>query len=173
MSESVAVRPVRRVVTGHDAGGTAKILVDDLLLGTERDGRFRAHIWSSGTLPADIALGQALPDQTSEAQPFSHAGGAHFLVFDFAPKNTIAIHRTETLDYAIVLEGEIDLDLEGSSTTLHAGDVLVQRGTNHSWKNRSERTARVAFVMIPARPLGISPSTTRGEDQPGGQHAPS
>jgi uncharacterized cupin superfamily protein len=58
------------------------------------------------------------------------------------------MHRTETLDYAIVLEGEIYAVMDESETLLRAGDVLIQRGTNHAWANRSERTARIAFVLI-------------------------
>ena len=65
------------------------------------------------------------------------------------------MHRTETIDYAIVLEGEIEMDMDGSTVMMKAGDVMVQRGTNHAWANRSTARARVAFVLIDAAPLGI------------------
>jgi uncharacterized cupin superfamily protein len=58
------------------------------------------------------------------------------------------MHRTETVDYAIMLEGEIYALMDEGETLLRAGDVLIQRGTNHAWANRSERTARIAFVLI-------------------------
>jgi uncharacterized cupin superfamily protein len=60
------------------------------------------------------------------------------------------MHRTRTLDYAIVLKGEIDLLLDDSEVHLRAGDVIVQQGTNHAWLNRGSRTCRVAFVLIDA-----------------------
>jgi len=61
------------------------------------------------------------------------------------------MHRTQTLDYAIVLEGELTLVVDRGETTLRAGDVVVQRGTSHAWANRSDKTCRVAFVLIDGR----------------------
>jgi len=58
------------------------------------------------------------------------------------------MHRTETLDYGIVLEGEITLVLDLEETTIHAGDVIIQSGTNHAWANRSDKTCRMAFILI-------------------------
>jgi len=58
------------------------------------------------------------------------------------------MHRTETLDYGIVLEGEITLVLDREETTIHAGDVVIQSGTNHAWANRSDKTCRMAFILI-------------------------
>jgi uncharacterized cupin superfamily protein len=65
------------------------------------------------------------------------------------------MHRTETIDYVIVLEGEIEMDMDDSTVKLKAGDIMVQRGTNHAWANRGQARARVAFVLIDADPLGI------------------
>jgi uncharacterized cupin superfamily protein len=65
------------------------------------------------------------------------------------------MHRTETIDYVIVMEGEIDMDMDDSTIHMKAGDVMVQRGTNHAWWNRSSKNARVAFVLVDAQPLGI------------------
>jgi len=65
------------------------------------------------------------------------------------------MHRTETIDYVIVMEGEIEMDMDDSSVKLKAGDTLIQRGTNHAWANRSNKRARVAFVLVDAEPLGI------------------
>jgi uncharacterized cupin superfamily protein len=65
------------------------------------------------------------------------------------------MHRTETVDYVIVLEGEIEMDMDRSTVKMKAGDAMVQRGTNHAWANRSGKRARVAFVLLDAAPLGI------------------
>lgn len=61
------------------------------------------------------------------------------------------MHRTQTLDYGIVLEGELTLILERGETTVRAGDIIIQRGTNHAWANRSDAVCRVAFVLIDGR----------------------
>ena len=65
------------------------------------------------------------------------------------------MHRTRSIDYALVLEGEIDMDMDDSTVTLRAGDVMVQRGTNHAWVNRSKARARLSIVLVDAKPLGI------------------
>jgi uncharacterized cupin superfamily protein len=76
-------------------------------------------------------------------------------VIDFPPGNPGRMHRTETIDYVIVISGEIDMDMDDSTVHLRAGDVMVQRGTNHAWVNRGTAPARVAFVLVDAKPLGI------------------
>ena len=72
------------------------------------------------------------------------------------------MHRTETIDYVIVIYGEVEMDLDDSTVKLRAGDVLVQRGTNHAWVNRGSEPARIAFVLIDAQPLGIGHPVERG-----------
>ena len=71
-----------------------------------------------------------------------------------------AFHRTQTLDFAILLEGEIWAMMDVGETLMNPGDILVQRGTSHAWSNRSDRPARVCFVAVTAQPLDLS--------QPGG-----
>jgi quercetin dioxygenase-like cupin family protein len=61
------------------------------------------------------------------------------------------MHRTESIDYGIVLEGEITLILDEGETTVRAGDIVIQRGTNHGWANRSGKNCRIAFVLIDGR----------------------
>lgn len=61
------------------------------------------------------------------------------------------MHRTETVDYAVVLQGELTMLLDDSEVTLRAGDVAIQRGTNHAWVNRSDTKCRVLFVLIDGR----------------------
>jgi mannose-6-phosphate isomerase-like protein (cupin superfamily) len=58
------------------------------------------------------------------------------------------MHRTQTIDYGIVLEGELVLILDKGETTVRAGDIVIQRGTNHAWANRSDRNCRIAFILI-------------------------
>ena len=58
------------------------------------------------------------------------------------------MHRTETIDYGIVLEGEVVLIMDEGETTVRAGDIVIQRGTNHGWANRSDRNCRIAFILI-------------------------
>ena len=72
------------------------------------------------------------------------------------------MHRTETIDYVIVLSGEVEMEMDNSTIKLKAGDVLVQRGTNHAWINRGTAPARVAFILVDAKPLGIGHPITRG-----------
>jgi quercetin dioxygenase-like cupin family protein len=91
------------------------------------------------------------------------ARGTRFAVIDFPPGNQAHMHRTETIDYVIVIEGEIEMDMDASSVKLKAGDVMVQRGTNHAWANRSDKRARVAFVLVDAEPLGIGSPVTGGQ----------
>jgi quercetin dioxygenase-like cupin family protein len=83
------------------------------------------------------------------------ARGTRFAVIDFPPGNHPHMHRTETVDYVIVIEGEIEMDMDDSTVKLKQGDIMIQRGTNHAWANRSDRRARVAFVLVDAEPLGI------------------
>ncbi|HEX3849280.1 MAG TPA: cupin domain-containing protein, partial [Steroidobacteraceae bacterium] len=61
------------------------------------------------------------------------------------------MHRTESIDYGVVLEGSIVLILDDSEVSLETGDVVIQRGTNHAWANRTDRTARMAFILLGAR----------------------
>jgi quercetin dioxygenase-like cupin family protein len=88
--------------------------------------------------------------------------GTRFTVNDIPPGRTGPMHRTETIDYVIVLSGEIEMEMDDSTIKLKAGDVLVQRGTNHAWINRGPKSARVAFILIDAKPLGIGSPVTGG-----------
>jgi quercetin dioxygenase-like cupin family protein len=81
--------------------------------------------------------------------------GTRFIVMEFAPGEVGRMHRTETIDYISVLEGEIEMDMDDTTVRMKAGDVLVQRGTNHAWMNRSDRRARISVVLIDAQPLGF------------------
>jgi len=150
--------PIRRVVTGHDARNTAKIIRDAPATNAKypAPGAVSTMIWCTDRTPADISVGEKIKDMGARiigtAPP---TGGSRFAVIDFPPGNKPHMHRTETVDYVIVIEGEIEMDMDGSTVKLKTGDVMVQRGTNHAWANRSDKRARVAFVLIDAEPLGI------------------
>jgi quercetin dioxygenase-like cupin family protein len=149
--------PIRRVITGHD-GAVAKVLIDAPATNAKypSPGTVSTLIWSTDKTPAAIPAGTAIEDMGARilgtAPPVN---GTRFAVIDFPPGNHGHMHRTETIDYVLVLEGEIEMDMDDSTVKLKAGDIMVQRGTNHAWFNRSSSRARVAFVLIDAEPLGI------------------
>jgi quercetin dioxygenase-like cupin family protein len=165
------IPPIRRVITGHDAKGVAKVLIDDFATNAKpsrRPGGGKSTlIWSSDRMPIDIAIGEKVEDMGARilgtAPP---PNGARFCVIDFPAGAPGTMHRTETIDYVLVLSGEIEMDMDDSTVKLKAGDILIQRGTNHSWVNRSTQPARVAFVLIDAQPLGIGHPVT-GSSNPG------
>jgi quercetin dioxygenase-like cupin family protein len=79
--------------------------------------------------------------------------GSRFIVMEFQPGIRSEMHRTETIDYIAVLSGQIDMDMDDSTVTMKAGDVMVQRGTHHCWVNRGSEVARLAIVLLDAKPL--------------------
>ena len=85
-------------------------------------------------------------------------GRSVFRVIEYAPGVSPRIHRTDSIDYAIVLSGEITMELDHENVLLRAGDVLVQRGTIHNWVNRSDAPCVIAFVLIDATPVTIAGS---------------
>jgi quercetin dioxygenase-like cupin family protein len=160
--------PIRRVITGHDANNIAKVLWDDTATNSKppRHGSVSTLVWSSDRMPVDIAIGEKIEDMGARilgtAPP---PNGTRFCVIDFPPGRPGRMHRTETIDYVIVLQGEIEMDMDQSTVKLKAGEILIQRGTNHAWANRSDKPARVAFVLIDAQPLGIGQPIT-GRESP-------
>jgi len=151
-------KPIRRVITGHDLNKVAKVLIDAPASNRKfpPSGAVTTLIWSTDRTPADIAIGEDVEDMGARmlgtAPP---PNGTRFTVNDFPPGNTGVMHRTDTVDYVLVLSGEIDMVMDDSTIKLKAGDVMVQRGTIHAWLNRGAEVARVAFVLIDAKPLGI------------------
>ncbi len=157
--------PIRRVVTGHDERGVAKVLIDGQATNAKfpGPGSVSTLVWCSDTTPADISVGENIEDMGARilGSP-PPPNGTRFAVIDFPPGNAAVMHRTETLDYVLVLSGEIEMGMDDSVVKLKAGDVMVQRGTNHAWVNRGKERARVAFVLIDAKPLGIGHAIERG-----------
>jgi quercetin dioxygenase-like cupin family protein len=157
-------KPIRRVVTGHDDSNVAKVILDAPATNARSSsaGHTSTLIWCTDRMPADIAIGESAEDMGARKLGTPPPpSGTRFAVIEFPPGNKPAMHRTETVDYVIVIAGEIDMDMDDSSVTLKAGDVMVQRGTNHAWVNRGTVTARVAFVLIDAEPLGIGHAVSR------------
>jgi mannose-6-phosphate isomerase-like protein (cupin superfamily) len=177
------LRKIRRIVTGHNAQGKSLIvsdgpsphvlsLLDDPPLGL-------TDLWVTTGSPADnagYADGAARPAITLEPPP----GGTIFRVVEFPPDQATAgkldrkklfeamqaseamdhdgarhpgMHKTASVDYAVVLSGEIYAMMDEGETLMKAGDCLVQRGTNHAWSNRSQEPCLVAFVLVSANPI--------------------
>ena len=169
----------RRVVTGHDARGRSVVLLDgesphSFLL--EKAGGLRLmELWETRSAPADNAGSRDAADHERRIEPLN--GGTVFRIIEYPPDRerlkTLApgffhgmgvraaetaarrhpgMHKTDTVDYCVVLSGEIWAMLDEGEVLLRAGDCLVQRGTNHAWSNRSEEPCVIAFVLIAAKP---------------------
>jgi quercetin dioxygenase-like cupin family protein len=140
---------LRRVVTGHDANGKAIVTIDETArnLVSTRPGVSTCVAWTSEGFPVDNN-GEA--DEALRKTGTTHANGTVFRIIEFAPGNAERNHRTDSIDYACVLSGEIDMDLDGTNVHLKAGDVIVQRGTIHNWINRGTEPCVIAFVLIAA-----------------------
>ena len=168
---------IRRVVTGHDDSGTAIIAMDgeaQNIRVRKANGLTSTLLWVEDETPSDNSgnidkagrdIGVAPPD-----------GGSVFRIVDFTPdtdgvsneemKKELGLdpdssgpvrhpgmHRTRSIDYGIVLSGEIDMLVDEDEVHLTAGDVVVQRGTNHAWANRGTEPCRIAFILIDAKEL--------------------
>ena len=154
---------VRRVVTGHDKTGKARVIIDGLASNTMtlRQGANAALVWTTEGLPIS---NEGDADESLRRVGTAIEEGTVFRVIDYAPGVTPRMHRTESIDYAVVMSGEISMELDdGDEVLLRAGDVLVQRGTIHNWINRGEETCRIAFVLIAAAPVAVKDGHLRAE----------
>ena len=122
------MKAVRRVVTDHDKSGRAVVAIDEVLrkATASRPGHERLDLWKGDD-------------------------GVVFRLVRYEPGVAPRNHRTETVDYAIVLSGEIEMELEGEVVQLRQGDVLVQQNTMHNWVNRGAEPCVIAFVLVPAK----------------------
>jgi quercetin dioxygenase-like cupin family protein len=183
---------MRRVVTGHDARGKSVIVRDEpsphVLEVPGMPGLSLTNLWVTEQAPADNAGGADAAARPVVLEP--PPGGTIFRIVDFPPEGPPgpgfdrarafqsmgaghamdpdasrhpAMHKTDTVDYALVLDGEIWALMDEGETLLRAGDCLIQRGTNHAWSNRTTRPCRMAFILVSARPLGEAraPGATR------------
>lgn len=163
-NEAQDVTPVRRVVTGHDANGVAKVVTDGIMqnVRSPHPGTITRTVWCTDAMPADISIGEQIEDYGLRPLTIPPpVNGTRFSVLELFPGNAVFLHRTETLDYVSVLAGEVDMDLDDSTVKLKAGDVVIQRGTDHAWVNRGTVPARISVVLVDAKPLGIGKPVPR------------
>jgi Cupin domain len=178
-------KPIRRVVTGHNAAGRS-IFISDSPAPNARTRSTGAvtvtELWLTDATPADNAGSEDTGNKITQLPP--PANGSVFRVVEYPPDSIRlpamqaahdasgssdggfyggrlyagrdrhpGFHKTDTIDYAVVLSGEIYALMDEGEVLLRAGDVLVQRGTNHAWSNRSDAPCQIAFVLIDAKPV--------------------
>jgi quercetin dioxygenase-like cupin family protein len=160
-------RPVRRIVTGHGSDGTARVLRDGAAKNVRNSatpGHFSTLMWCSDKMPVDIAIGEMIEDMgDATLGTCPPVNGTRFVIVEFPPGMETTFHRTETIDYIVVLDGEVEVELDlGRIVHLRRNDVLIQRGTNHRWLNNNDHICRLAIVLIDAKPIGIGNPVPRG-----------
>jgi quercetin dioxygenase-like cupin family protein len=140
----------RRVVTGHDAEGRSVVVSDGPAPKSLKISSAVFHeIWSTTDTPAPIRPEEPAEPTSRPLRTPPDANGTVIRVVDLQPHAASPMHRTESVDYGIVLEGEVHLVLDdGSDTRLGPGGVVVQRGTDHAWENRTDSVTRIAFILI-------------------------
>lgn len=145
---------VRRVVTGHDAKGRAVVKIDEVSKNiiSSRPGQTACVVWTTESFPVNNT-GDA--DEGLRKVGTTLKNGTVFRVVEFAPGVAPRNHRTDSIDYAVVVSGEIDMEFDDSLVHLKAGDVLVQRGTIHNWVNRGTQPCVMAFILIDAKPVEV------------------
>ena len=162
---------VRRVVVSHDAQGRSFVTSDDIAGVTPvRPGLdiVSRELWVTDAMPVDNSDGVAAEQAAGAVARHDTVHGPHeryvgngqgtaFRITEFAPGHPVVAHRTETVDYDVVVVGEIDLELEdGDPVHLRAGDAVVVRGVTHAWANRGTKTAVLAFILIDAAPVAVN-----------------
>jgi hypothetical protein len=176
-------KPVRRVVTGHNAAGKSVFIADGAsphVFSRRPGSAIVTELWRTHTTPADnrgdkdtiddafrlpppksgsvLRIIEYPPDKERiAALAADHAmaddGSGRSQALDRSNPRHLGFHKTASIDYAIVLEGEIHALMDEGEVLLKAGDVLIQRGTNHAWSNRTDAPCTVAFVLIDAEPV--------------------
>ncbi|MBT6312124.1 MAG: cupin domain-containing protein [Alphaproteobacteria bacterium] len=172
-------RPIRRVVTGHDANGVATVIMDSdapcILSRPNRPGVTLTNLWQNGKTPAAMERHDDPVDGPLMLQPPKN--GSVFRIVQFDPENPEELakldgksafaemgagdnvvenarhpfmHRTDSLDYSVILTGEIYMMMDDEEYLLKAGDTVVQQGTNHAWSNRGTEPCQIAFILTDA-----------------------
>ena len=143
---------IRRVVTGHDVTGRAVVKIDEISQNvmSKRPGTSSCVLWSTEGFPVD---NDGELDRSTEISGTTASNGSVLRVVRFEPGCSPRNHRTDSIDYAVVMAGEIEMELDDQIVKLKAGDVLVQRGTIHNWVNRGTEVCLIAFVLISAKPV--------------------
>jgi quercetin dioxygenase-like cupin family protein len=149
---------IRRVVTGHDDHGRAKVLIDETVKNviSPRPGALYSVIWSSESFPVS---NDGSTDPSGKKIGTTIPNGTVFRIVSFGPGVSPRNHRTDSIDYAVVISGEIDMDLDGTTVHLKAGDVLVQRGTIHNWINKGTEPCVIAFTLVSAKSVSVGGKT--------------
>jgi mannose-6-phosphate isomerase-like protein (cupin superfamily) len=173
-------KQIRRIVTGHNAAGKSIIMQDafatSILEMAAMPGLRVTDLWETTTAPADLSSDAdpvdrpvhlepkstgticrivefppdtALRDSAGSKEVFASLGASHAID---TSSSTAMMHKTASVDYAIVLSGEVWAVMDEGETCMKTGDVLIQRGTNHAWSNRSREPAFIAFILIGATP---------------------
>jgi len=180
---------VRRVLTGHDAGGRSSFIADGLAPNVKEmasmPGLALTDLWETGAAPASNAGDKDTAERPVRLEPPKN--GTLLRIVEFPPDSAWRqgadakaafqsigaghakdrassdpmMHKTSTVDYIIVLKGEIYAIMETGEKLLKAGDILVQRGTNHSWSVRGNEPCIVAAVLVSAKPVGASKKKPR------------
>ncbi|MDO7836142.1 cupin domain-containing protein [Sphingobium sp. HBC34] len=149
-------QPFRRIVTDHDAQGISVVRSIDTLTPqpVAPDIADFQLVWTTPSVPVDLNSGT---DGISEAG-LTLKGGSVIRIVDMLPGGVSPMHRSFSIDYGVVLSGVLELELDGGEVvSLHAGDIVVQRGTNHLWRNPSDtQVCRIAFVLIEAAPIVVN-----------------
>jgi quercetin dioxygenase-like cupin family protein len=143
---------IRRVVTGHDQDGRAVVTIDEMSRNviSSRPNHSSCVVWSTGEFPTDNSTEA---DGGARQVATTDPNGTVFRLVEYQPGVAPRNHRTDSVDYAVVLSGEIDMEIDGTMVHLKAGDVLVQRGTVHNWINRGTVPCVIAFVLVAAKPV--------------------
>jgi len=161
--------PVQRVVTGHDSDGRAIFKSQDVSptrIIPSGDAAFLL-LWATGTVPAD---NNDETDGRDRDAGLTLNGGSAFRIVDMLPGKESPLHRTNSIDYGIVMSGEIELELDdGHKTVVREGGVVIQRGTNHLWRNVGDKPCRIAFILIEA-PAYLHQGQLLPEDRPENRH---
>jgi len=177
----MASSQIRRVVTGKDATGKAVAIIDgaapNVVVSKER-GTISTLLWVTDSTPPPVSGNQDAANRKIGVPP--PPNGTIFRVIEFAPEKDITstyeerlkvmremglgpegptrdhprdagMHRTRSIDYVLILSGEIDMLMDDSEVHLKQGDVLVQRATNHAWVNRGDKPCKVAFILIDSK----------------------
>jgi quercetin dioxygenase-like cupin family protein len=143
---------IRRVVTGHDDNGKAVVQIDEICRNviSRRERHHSCVVWSTASFPVNNSGNE---DESARPVGAPPPEGTVFRIIEYGPGVAPRNHRTSTIDYAVVISGEIDMELDEGTVQLKAGDVLVQRGTIHNWVNRGNEPCVIAFVLIAAHPV--------------------
>jgi len=153
---------IRRVVTGHDQMGRALVKIDELAKNviSPRPGALACVVWSTDRFPVDNDSDE---DPSPRKIGLTIDNGTVFRIVRFDPGVSPRRHRTDSIDYAVVMSGEIEMELDDQMVNLRAGDVLIQRGTIHNWVNRGHEPCVIAFVLVSAKPVTAGSKTLAAE----------